>query len=98
MLPGSTEIPFICGRLVLRLELRLLIENSSPEDRRFEPARLGDRPGGHLAAVRPTANAQPLRIRFATLQHRTQDRHQVAVITTTPIPAVGLEEFLTVTV
>src|SRR5690242_8598128 len=97
MLPRRAEVPFVVSRFLFSPELGSEVEHPSSRDCRFESVCLRNSPLGHVSAVRPTADAEPVRVVLAASKHRVYAGHQVFEIAATPIRVVPFQKFLAIT-
>src|SRR5712671_2664378 len=96
LLPRNAIKPLIPRRMILRPKFRNQIRHPRPRNRRLEHVRLRNRPLRHISAVRPPANPQPIRVSNPPLQQILNARHHILEVPATPIPAIRLHKFLSI--
>src|SRR5207247_3387000 len=69
--------PLVVRRSVFRAELAGHVDHRRARHGRLETGRLRDGPGGHVAAVGPAADAEPVRIRDAAPDQPLDPGHAV---------------------
>src|SRR5260370_38722829 len=82
--------------MILQAEFRDQVGHAGARDGGLELVRLRDGPLCHVTPVGPSANRQTLRIGNAAIDEILHACHNVFEITASPIPAVGLNEFLSI--
>src|SRR5260370_24740314 len=93
---GAVE-PLIVGGALLSAVFGDEIGQAGTGDSGLKHIGLRDRPLGHISAVRPSSDAEPLGIGDATFDQVVDTSHHVPVITAAPVTTIHLNEFLSVT-
>src|SRR5258708_18187196 len=96
MLVRDTVEPFVASRASFRSKFTRQIGHAGARHGRLETVGLRDSPHGHVPAVGPSTDSEPLRIRVATLHQPVHSGHNILEISAAPIRAIALDKFVTI--
>src|SRR6266481_6620390 len=92
----ETVEPLVVGGALLSPVLGDEIGQPRARDGRLEHISLRDRPFGHVSAVRPAADAEPLGVGYPAIDQVFHPSDYVLVIAAAPIAAIHLNESLAI--